>query len=301
MDDMKRNQYDIRDPREEYVAPPFPSQEQDKPGLEADMSPTPDHGEESYEGLGRMKGRKALITGGDSGIGKAVAIAYMREGAEVVINYLPEEEEDARALFELAEKEGGKVSGIPGDLRDEAFCELLVGQAAERMGGLDALVLDAGYQIHQEIITDITTEQFDRTLKTNCYALFWLSRAALPLMPPGATIINVSSTQGYDPSAGLLDYASTKFFIRGFTQAFSKQAITRGIRVNAVAPGPFWTVLQPTHGQPPEKVENFGRGSEMGRPGQPAEIAPSFVFLATQESAYMIGETIGITGGNPIA
>jgi len=172
MDDLKRNQYDIRDPREEYVKPPFPRQVQDKPGLETEMEPVPDHGEETYRGLGRMTGRKALITGGDSGIGRAVAIAYMREGADVVINYMPEEEEDARSLFALAAREGGNITGIPGDLRDEAFCEELVGLAAERLGGLDALVLNAGYQIASESITDITTEQFDRTLKTNCYALF---------------------------------------------------------------------------------------------------------------------------------
>lgn len=301
MDDIKPNQYDIRDPREEYVSPPFPRQEQDKPGIEAKMTPQPDDGSATYQGLGRMKGRKALITGGDSGLGRAAAIAYMREGARVVINYLPDEEEDARSLFALAEAEGGDITGIAGDLREEAFCERLVREAADRLGGLDAVVFNAGYQIAQDAIADITTEQFDRTLKTNCYALFWLSKAALPLMPPGGTIINVTSTQGFDPSPGLLDYASTKFFIRGFTQAFSQQAIERGVRVNAIAPGPFWTVLQPSHGQPMEKVENFGKGSAMGRPGQPAELASTFVFLATQESAYMIGETIGATGGNPIA
>ena len=301
MDDLKPNQYDIRDPREEYSEPPFPRQEQDKPGLESEMTPRPDDGARTYKGLGRMKGRKALITGGDSGLGRAAAIAYMREGASVVINYMAEEEADARSLFALAEAEGGDITGIPGDLREEAFCERLVREAAERMGGLDALVLNAGYQIAQESIADLTTEQFDRTLKTNCYALFWLSKAALPLMPPGAAIINVSSTQGYDPSPGLLDYAATKFFIRGFTQAFAQQAIEKGVRVNAIAPGPFWTVLQPSHGQPMEKVMNFGKGSAMGRPGQPAELASTFVFLATQESAYMIGETIGATGGNPIA
>ena len=198
MDDVKRNQYDIRDPREEYRGPPFPAQEQEKPGLESEMTPTPDHGEETYEGLGRMKGRKALITGGDSGLGRAAAIAYMREGARVVINYLPEEEADARSLFALAEAEGGDITGVAGDLREAAVCERLVGEAADRLGGLDAVVLNAGYQIAQDTIADITTEQFDRTLKTNCYALFWLSKAALPLMPPGGTIINVTSTQGFD-------------------------------------------------------------------------------------------------------
>ncbi len=295
------NQYDILDPRSAYPQPPFPRQPQNAPGLAARMDPEPDHGEKSYQGFGRMKGRKALITGGDSGIGRAVAIAYMREGASVAINYLEEEQSDVQSLLDLAKSEGGTIIPMPGNLMEESFCVSLVKNAAEQLGGLDVVVINAGKQVMQQSIQDITTEQFDQTLKTNCYAMFWLSKAALPLMPPGASIINVTSVVGYNPIAALLDYSSTKFFIRGFTQALAKQALEQGIRVNAVAPGPFWTPLQSSGGQTQDNLEEFGSSFPMGRPGQPAEIASTFVFLATQESGFVTGEIIGVTGGSPIS
>ena len=293
------NQYAMQDPRSQYPRPPFPRQPQSAPGLAAKMDPVPDHGETSYTGFGRMAGRKALITGGDSGIGRAVAIAYVREGAAVAINYLPAEETDAQSLADLVEAEGGTLVRLPGDITDEAFCQQLVADAAEALGGLDVLVLNAGAQTTQKSIADITTEQFDRTYKTNVYAMFWLSKAALPLLPPGAAVINVASIQGFDPSPQLLDYASTKWAIIGFTKALAQQAIEQGVRVNAVAPGPFWTPLQPSGGQTQEKVQTFGGDTPYGRPGQPAEIAPVFVFLATQESGYITGEVFGVTGGDP--
>jgi NAD(P)-dependent dehydrogenase (short-subunit alcohol dehydrogenase family) len=293
------NQYAMQDPRTQYPQPPFPRQPQDAPGTIEEMEPRPDHGEESYRGFGRMEGRKALITGGDSGIGRATAIAFAREGAAVAINYLPSEEQDAQSLKELIEGEGGTLGTLPGDLTDEAFCKQLIEDAREALGGLDVLVINAGKQTSQESILDITTEQFDRTYKTNVYAMFWLAKAAIPDLPAGASIINTTSIQGYKPSANLLDYASTKWAIIGFTKALAKQLAERGIRVNAVAPGPFWTPLQPSGGQPQDKIEEFGSSVPLGRPGQPAEIAPTYVYLATQESGYVTGEVLGVTGGDP--
>ena len=289
----------MQDPRTQYPGPPFPRQPQEAPGTTGEMEPRPDHGEASYRGSGRLAGRKALITGGDSGIGRAVAIAYAREGAAVAINYLPAEERDADSLQKLIEGEGGTLVRLPGDLTDESFCQQLIADAQEQLGGLDVLVINAGKQVYQESIADITTEQFDQTYRTNVYALFWLSKAALPVLPPGASVINVTSIQGYDPSPGLLDYASTKWAIIGFTKAFAKQALEQGVRVNGVAPGPFWTPLQPSGGQPQDKVETFGSQVPMGRPGQPAEIAPVFVLLASQEGSYISGEVFGVTGGDP--
>ena len=293
------NQYAMQDPRTQYPQPPFPRQPQDAPGTIAKMEPEPDHGEDSYRGFGRMTGRKALITGGDSGIGRATAIAYAREGAAVAINYLPSERGDAESLQELIEGEGGTLVRLPGDLTDEAFCTSLIDDAREALGGLDVLVINAGKQTSQESILDITTEQFDRTYKTNVYAMFWLAKAAIPDLPAGASIITTTSIQGYKPSANLLDYASTKWAIIGFTKALAKQMAERGIRVNAVAPGPFWTPLQPSGGQPQDKIEEFGSSVPLGRPGQPAEIAPTYVFLATQEAGYITGEVFGVTGGDP--
>ena len=295
-----RNQFEMRDPREQYPAPPFPRQPQPKPGLEAKMTPQPDHGEESYKGFGRLKGRKALVTGGDSGIGRAVVIAFVREGAEVTINYLPAEEEDARSLEALVKAEGGTIHLMPGDLKEEVFCKRLVGDAVKAMGGLDILVNNAGKQVFQTDVEEISSEQFDATMKTNVYAMFWLSQAALKVMPTGASIINLTSIQGFQPSPQLLDYATTKYAIRGFTEGLAQVAMDRGIRVNGIAPGPFWTVLQPSGGQPQEKVEQFGGDTPMGRPGQPAEIAPAFVYLASQESSFVSGEIIGLTGGKPM-
>ena len=295
------NQYAMQDPRTQYPRPPFPRQPQNAPGLTARMDPEPDHGETSYKGFGRMAGRRALVTGGDSGIGRAAVIAFVREGAAVAINYLDAESEDAQSLKRLVEAEGGRLVLLPGDITDEAFCERLVADAAEALGGLDVLVNNAGKQVSQESIADITTEQFDQTYKTNVYALFWITKAALPHLPPGASIINVSSIQGSKPSPTLLDYASTKWAIIGFTKALATQVAEQGVRANVVAPGPFWTPLQPSGGQPQDAIETFGEKVPFGRPGQPAEIAPVFVFLATQESGYVSGEVFGVTGGDPTA
>ena len=293
------NQYTIQNPLTQYPRPPFPRQPQDAPGITEKMDPRPDHGEESYRGLGRMEGRKALITGGDSGIGRATAIAYAREGAAVAINYLESESPDAQSLQTLIEDEGGTIVLLPGDLTDEAFCTGLISDARDALGGLDVLVINAGKQVYQESILDITTEQFDQTYKTNVYAMFWLAKAAVPHLEPGASIITTTSIQGYKPSEGLLDYASTKYAIIGFTKALAKQLADKGVRVNGVAPGPFWTPLQPSGGQPQDKVEEFGSQVPLGRPGQPAEIASTYVFLATQESGYITGEVFGVTGGDP--
>ena len=294
------DQYTMRDTTKQYVKPEFPQQVQDEPGLAKAMKPKPDHGETTYKGLGRLKGRRAVVTGGDSGIGRAVAIAYAREGADVMIAYLAEERTDADEVIQLIEKSGRKAVRFEGDITDEKVCDQLVDKAAKELGGIDILVNNAGRQLSVENIAEVTTEQFDRTFKTNVYAMFWLSKKALPHMPPGATIINTTSIQAYQPSKTLLDYASTKAAQTAFTKALAQQVSEKGIRVNAVAPGPFWTPLQPSHGQPPEKVVHFGEQSEFGRPGQPAEIASVYVFLASQESSYVTGEIYGVTGGNPI-
>ena len=294
------NQYEMRDPTKQYPQPDFDEQPQSAPGLARDMGPKPDHGEESYEGFGRLKGRKALITGADSGIGRAAAIAFAREGADVAMNYLESEEPDAAEVASLIEAAGRKAVKIPGDISQEMFCRDLVAHAREALGGLDIVVNVAGKQTAQQSIADVTTEQFDATFKTNVYAMFWICKAALPHMPAGATIVNTASIQSYQPSASLLDYASTKAAIVAFTKALAKQVADKGIRVNAVAPGPFWTPLQPSGGQPQEKIPSFGSQSPLGRPGQPAELAPIYVLLASQESSYVTGETYGVTGGNPL-
>jgi NAD(P)-dependent dehydrogenase (short-subunit alcohol dehydrogenase family) len=294
------NQYAMQNPLEQYPKPDFPKQPQPVPGLAAKMDPLPDHGETSYKGFGRLKGRKALVTGADSGIGRAAVIAFAREGADIVLNYLPEEEQDADEVVKLVEAEGRKAIKIPGDLKNEAFCQELVRKAHEQLGGLDLLVNVAGRQTSQQDIADITTEQFDETFKTNVYALFWICKAAVPLMPEGSTIINTSSIQAYQPSETLLDYAPTKSAIVAFSKALSKQVLPKGIRVNVVAPGPFWTPLQVSGGQTQDKIEVFGSEVPMKRPGQPAECAPMYVFLATQESSYITGEVFGVTGGNTL-
>jgi NAD(P)-dependent dehydrogenase (short-subunit alcohol dehydrogenase family) len=289
--------YRMTDPRSQYPQPPFDKQPQNKPGLTDKMDPRPDHGEESYVGSGRLQGRKALITGGDSGIGRAAAIAYAREGAAVTINYLSEEDTDAQTLKQLIESEGGTLNLMPGDLRDKGFCRALVKEAESAMGGLDILVINAAKQVMQESIQDISDEQFDDTVKTNIYAMFYMSQEAMKRMPAGSAIINVTSVLGYEPVPGLLDYSMTKFAIRGFTQGLAKQAAEKGIRVNGIAPGPFWTPLQPSGGQDQESIQEFGKQTPFGRPGQPVECAPAFVLLASQEASYITGETIGITGG----
>lgn len=282
---------------EHFPAPPFPHQKQPFPGLAGKMQPRPDHGEESYQGSGRLAGRKVLITGGDSGIGRAVAIAYAREGADVAINYLPDEEEDARDVVDLIKKAGRNVVAIPGDIREESFCQHLVTQATESLGGLDVLVNNAGRQQFCESIEELTTDAFDATFKTNVYSLFWITKAAVRHLPSGGVIINTSSVQAYEPSEILLDYAQTKAAIVAFTKSLAKQLAPKGIRVNAVAPGPYWTVLQCCGGQPQDKIEQFGANSPLGRPGQPAEIAPLYVTLASAENSYTSGQVWCSDGG----
>jgi NAD(P)-dependent dehydrogenase (short-subunit alcohol dehydrogenase family) len=290
----------LQNPRNEYPKPPFKKQTQEPPGLALKMDPQPDHGEKSYRGSGRLAGRRALITGGDSGIGRAAAIAFAREGADVAFNYLPVEEPDARNVVEIIQAAGRKAVPLPGDIRDEAFCKKLVTDAVKALGGLDILVNNAAKQVSQESIADITTEQFDATFKTNVYAMFWITKAALEHLPAGAAIINTASIQAYEPSPNLLDYAQTKASIVAFTKSLAKQLAPRGIRVNAVAPGPVWTPLQPSGGQPPDKLPTFGEKSPLGRPAQPAELAPTYVLLAAAEGSYLSGEVYGVTGGSPL-
>lgn len=291
----------LQDPRTLHPAPPFPAQPQPMPGVAGRMDPVPDHGEESYRGSGRLAGRRALVTGGDSGIGRAAAIAFAREGADVAISYLPEEEEDAREVVALVAAEGRKAVALPGDIMDEAWCRALVEKAVAGLGGLDILVVNAGRQQYRERIEDLSTEDFDRTMKTNLYALHWIARAAVPHLPAGAAVITTASIQAYQPSPLLLDYATTKAGIVAYTKALAKQLIERGVRANVVAPGPVWTVLQPSGGQPDEKVRNFGKDSDFGRPGQPVELAPVFVLLASDEASFINGEVYGVTGGKGIA
>ena len=287
----------MRDPRDQYPRPPFSRQSQEAPGLAGRMEPRPDHGETSYRGTGRLAGRRALVTGGDSGIGRAAAIAFAREGADVAIGYLPQEQPDADEVLEIIRQAGRKAVALPGDIRDEAFCNRMVETAVREMGGLDILVNNAGKQQAQKSIADITTEQFDATFKTNVYAPFWITRAALPHLRPGASIIITASEQAYDPSAILFDYAQTKASNVSFAKSLSKQLAERGIRVNAVAPGPYWTALQPSGGAMPEALAEFGAKTSLGRPGQPVEIAPVYVLLASQESSFTTGQVFGASGG----
>jgi NAD(P)-dependent dehydrogenase (short-subunit alcohol dehydrogenase family) len=293
-----KNQTIAQDPVKQYSKMDIPRQSQPEPGLDAKMKPKADHGQSSYQGSGRLKGRKALITGADSGIGRAVAIAFAREGADVALSYLPEEQTDADETIRYIKEAGQKAAAIPGDLRDEDYCELLVEKTAEELGGLDILVNNAGKQVHVDDLEKLTTKQLKDTFTINIFAMFWITKAALKYLKPGSSIINTTSIQSYQPSAGLLDYASTKGAITAFTQALGKQLASKGIRVNAVAPGPIWTPLQPSHGQPQKKLTSFGQNTPLGRAGQPAEVAPAFVFLASQESSYITSEVIGVTGGN---
>ena len=261
------------------------------------MNPRPDHGEKSYKGTGRLAGRKALITGGDSGIGRAAAIAYAREGADVAINYLPAEEADAKEVIALIKAEGRKAVAIPGDLRDEAFCQKLVADAVKALGGLDILVNNAARQQTHESIADISTEQFDWTMKTNVYAPFWITKAALPHLKPGSAIIATSSVQATDPSAELFDYSQTKAANTAFVRSLAKQLGPKGIRVNGVAPGPIWTPLQVSGGATAEKLKTFGGDTPLGRPGQPAELASIYVQLAANDASYSTGQVYGAAGG----
>lgn len=293
------DQYTLQDPTMQYPRPEFPKQSQEVPGLARDMQPRPDHGEESYRGTGRLTGRRALITGADSGIGRAAAIAFAREGADVALAYLPAEEPDAREVVALVEEAGRKAVALPGDLSDQAYCEQLVADAVQRLGGLDIVVNVAGRQRAVEDIADLTAEQFDETFKVNVYAMFWICKAALPHLPAGGSIINTSSVQAYEPSPTLVDYASTKAAINTFSKALAQQVGAKGIRVNVVAPGPVWTPLQVSGGQPTEALPQFGAQTPLGRSGQPAELGPVYVFLASQEASYVTGETLSVTGGKP--
>ncbi|WP_426017026.1 SDR family oxidoreductase [Brevundimonas sp. DWR2-3-1b1] len=291
----------LQDPRDQYPKPPFPRQPQPVPGEARAMDPKPDHGEESYQGAGKLKGRKALITGADSGIGRAAAIAYAREGADVALSYLPSERRDAAEVIALIEAEGRKAIDLPGDITDEGWCRQMVEQAVSELGGLDILVINAGRQQYREDISQVTSEDFDKTLKTNLYAMHWIAQAAVPHLPAGASVITTASIQAYEPSAILLDYATTKAGIVAYTKALAKQLIEKGIRANVVAPGPFWTPLQSSGGQPQEAVMKFGEQVPLGRPGQPVEIAPVYVLLASQEGSYITGEVFGVTGGMGVA
>ena len=296
---MSPDQHTFEDPSKKYADIDTTAQSQGGPGLDADLVQKADRGEKSYRGAGRLEGRKALITGADSGIGAAVAIAFAREGADVALSYLPEEEEDAQGVVALIQEAGRTAVAIPGDLTDVNYCRELVERSVSELGGLDILINNAGKQQHVEDLLDLTDEQFDETLKTNVYAMFWVTKAALKHMGPGSTIINTSSIQAYQPSENLVDYATTKASINTFSKALAQQLAPKGIRVNIVAPGPIWTPLQTAGGQPTEALPDFGADTPLGRPGQPAELAPAYVFLASGESSYVSGETLHVNGGMP--
>lgn len=298
MDNIKKN---LPNPLDQYYTGEFPLKKQSAPGLQSKMEPVPDCGEESYVGHGRLKDRKALVTGGDSGIGRAVAIAYAREGADVAINYLPSEQKDAEEVAGLIREAGRKAVMIPGDLSDEEFCKQMVQEANRQLEGLDILALIAGKQVAVDNIEELTTEQFKKTFETNVFSLFWTVKEALPLLPPGSTIITTSSTQAYQPGNELLDYAATKSAIIAFTRGLAKQIAPKGIRANIVAPGPVWTPLQVVGGQPDEKIPEFGQNTPLKRAGQPVELAAVYVLLASPESSFTTAEVYGVTGGNHLA
>ncbi|MGC2942213.1 MULTISPECIES: SDR family oxidoreductase [unclassified Brevibacterium] len=293
------DQLTFQDPTTRFPDITPPKQDQPEPGLDAELIPGTDRGEDSYAGTGRLRGRKALITGSDSGIGAAVAIAFAREGADVALSYLPAEEEDAQRVCELIREAGRTAVPLPGDLADRDHCRRVVRQAAEELGGLDALVNNAGRQIAVEDIADLTDEQWENTYRTNIQAMFRISQAALEHLRPGSTIVNTTSVQAYSPSAHLIDYASTKAAINNFTKGLATQLAPKGIRVNSVAPGPIWTPLQVSDGQPKEALPHFGKNTPLGRAGQPTELAPAYVFLTSSESSYVIGETLNVNGGQP--
>ena len=290
--------YTIKNPLTEYRTEGFPQQEQPYPGLQKKMDPVPDCGETSYFGSGRLKDRKALVTGGDSGIGRAAAIAYAREGADVAIAYLPEEEEDAQEVKAYIEKEGKKAVLLPGDLRNEEYATQMVKKAHAELGGLDILALVAGQQVATKSVDEISTKQLQSVFGVNVFSLFWVVKAALPLLPEGASIITTTSIQAYEPSRHLLDYASTKGAIKAFTQALAEQLAPKGVRVNSVAPGPIWTALQVSGGQFKEALPKFGQKTPYKRAGQPVELSGLYVFLASQESSYITAEIFGVTGGD---
>ncbi|HEX2728678.1 MAG TPA: glucose 1-dehydrogenase [Rubrobacteraceae bacterium] len=298
---MSDDQTSQQDPTQRHQQPPYPEQDQrdQHPGLEQEMQPEPDYGYDTYQGHGRLEGKKAVITGGDSGIGRAVALAFAREGADVLISYLEDEEADAEEAARVVQAAGRRAVKVPGDIADESVCQRVVERAVEEFGRIDVLVNNAAHQMTVDGIADVSTELLDRTFKTNIYAMFWLVKAALPHMPEGGSIINVASIQAYQPSPPLLPYASTKGAIISFTKGLAMEVVQYGLRANSVAPGPVWTPIIPAS-MPGDTVSQFGGTSPMGRPAQPAELAPAFVFLASGESSFVNGETLGVTGGQPL-
>lgn len=293
------DQYTFTNPVTQYRSEGFKAQEQSGPGLDSEMSPLADHGETSYRGSARLTGRRALVTGADSGIGAAVAIAFAREGADVVLSYLSEEQSDAEKIAALIEQAGRKAVLAPGDIADEKYARGLVSTTVDELGGIDLIANIAGRQQFVEDLADLTSASFDETFRTNVYSLFWIVQEALPHLAPGSSIINTSSIQAYSPAPILVDYATTKAAINTLSKALAQQLAPKGIRVNVVAPGPIWTPLQTAGGQPPAALEEFGQQTPLGRPGQPAELAPAYVFLASQESSYVTGETLNVNGGMP--
>ncbi|MDX6381157.1 MAG: hypothetical protein QOI57_2181 [Rubrobacteraceae bacterium] len=296
---MTEDQTKQQDPKEQYPQPEFPEQEQEHPGLDSEMQPEPDYGYETYRGYGRLEGKATIITGGDSGIGRAVALAFAREGADVLLSYLEEEEPDAQETARIVEEAGKKAVKVPGDIVEEDQCRKIVERAVEEFGKIDVLVNNAAHQMTVNGIADVSSDLLDRTFKTNIYAMFWLCKAALPHLQEGGSIINVGSIQAYQPSPTLLPYSATKGAIITFTKGLAQEVVQYGLRANCVAPGPVWTPIIPAS-MPGEQTSQFGGTSPMGRPAQPAELAPAFVFLASQESSFVNGETLGVTGGQPL-
>jgi NAD(P)-dependent dehydrogenase (short-subunit alcohol dehydrogenase family) len=299
-DDMTEDQTKQQDPVNQYPQPQFPEQEMEWPGLESQMDPRPDYGEDSYRGSGRLTGKAAIITGGDSGIGRAVALAFAREGADVLISYLEAEESDAKETARVVEESGKRAVQVPGDIQDESHCRKIVDQAVREFGQIDVLVNNAAYQMSRGGIQDISAEELDRTFRTNVFAMFYLCKAALPHMQPGASIINTASIEAYQPKPPLLDYSATKGAIVTFSKGLAQEVTPQGIRVNVVAPGPTWTPLIPATFHPHMDVSQFGGSKPMQRPAQPVEVAPAYVFLASQEASYISGEVIGVVGGAPV-
>lgn len=297
---MTEDQTKQQDPVNQYPQPQFPEQEMKWPGLESQMDPRPDYGEDSYRGSGRLTGKAAIITGGDSGIGRAVALAFAREGADVLISYLEAEESDAKETARVVEESGKRAVQVPGDIQDESHCRKIVDQAVREFGQIDVLVNNAAYQMSRGGIQDISAEELDRTFRTNVFAMFYLCKAALPHMQPGASIINTASIEAYQPKPPLLDYSATKGAIVTFSKGLAQEVTPQGIRVNVVAPGPTWTPLIPATFHPHMDVSQFGGSKPMQRPAQPVEVAPAYVFLASQEASYISGEVISVVGGAPV-
>lgn len=297
MSQNNENNANMQDPKDQYAKPPFPEQKQEVPGTEEEMTPDADHGEKTYKGSGKLEGRKAIITGGDSGIGRAVAIAFAREGADVLISYLSEDE-DAKETARYVEEAGRKAVLVAGDISEEEHCKKIIQKAVDEFGQIDVLVNNAAFQMSRESLQDVPSEEWDYTFRTNIYAMFYLCKAAEPHMKPGSTIVNTTSVNAYKPRPTLLAYAATKGAIQNFTAGLGQLLAEKGIRVNCVAPGPVWTPLIPST-MPAEQVKTFGKDTPLKRPGQPAELAPIYVLLASQDSSYMTGSTVQVTGGTP--